>query len=160
LKILLKRTLPSHISYVLAAYSLLDFEVCNLIALLSISYSTNKFQCITPLTTQPTHTNKCTNISTFWSRSLPYTFRVLQRTSAPTSPCLQLSHMFTYKHVSMYLYKGRGKAIPLQTLTGPELSRRLRLPDFKKSAQENGKFVSPTLRPPLPEANIPCTYFC
>jgi hypothetical protein len=25
-----------------------------------------------------------------------------------------------------------GKAIPLQALTGPEVSRRLRLPDFKK----------------------------
>jgi hypothetical protein len=27
--------------------------------------------------------------------------------------------------------KGKGKAIPLQALTGPEDSRRLRLPDFK-----------------------------
>jgi hypothetical protein len=27
--------------------------------------------------------------------------------------------------------KGKGKAIPLQTLTSPEDSRRLRLPDFK-----------------------------
>jgi hypothetical protein len=28
-------------------------------------------------------------------------------------------------------YLGRGKAIPLQAWTGPEGSRRLRLPDFK-----------------------------
>jgi hypothetical protein len=27
--------------------------------------------------------------------------------------------------------KGKGKATPLQALTGPEGSRRLRLPDFK-----------------------------
>jgi len=27
--------------------------------------------------------------------------------------------------------KGKGKAIPLQALTGPEGFRRLRLPDFK-----------------------------
>jgi hypothetical protein len=27
---------------------------------------------------------------------------------------------------------GKGKAIPLQALTGPEGSRRLRIPDFKK----------------------------
>jgi len=27
--------------------------------------------------------------------------------------------------------KGKGKAIPLQACTGPEASRKLRLPDFK-----------------------------
>jgi hypothetical protein len=31
----------------------------------------------------------------------------------------------------MDLLKVKGKAIPLQTWTGPEDSRRLRLPDFK-----------------------------
>jgi hypothetical protein len=30
-----------------------------------------------------------------------------------------------------FLHKQKGKAIPLQALTGPEGSRRLRLPDFK-----------------------------
>jgi len=30
-----------------------------------------------------------------------------------------------------YKSKGKGKAIPLQPWTGPEGSRRLRLPDFK-----------------------------
>jgi hypothetical protein len=29
------------------------------------------------------------------------------------------------------LGKGKGKAIPLQALTGPEVSRKMRLPDFK-----------------------------
>jgi hypothetical protein len=37
-------------------------------------------------------------------------------------------------HYSVYLYRQiqflKGKAIPLQALTGPEGSRRLRLPDF------------------------------
>jgi hypothetical protein len=28
-------------------------------------------------------------------------------------------------------YKGKGKAIPLQDWTDPEVSRKLRLPDFK-----------------------------
>jgi hypothetical protein len=43
---------------------------------------------------------------------------------------------FNTKHLSKKLYfesigKGKGKAIPLQAWTGPEGSRRLRLPDFK-----------------------------
>jgi hypothetical protein len=37
----------------------------------------------------------------------------------------------------------KGKAIPLQVLTGPEGSRRLRIPDFlRQSAHEDGKVVS------------------
>jgi hypothetical protein len=40
------------------------------------------------------------------------------------------------------------KAIPVQAWTGPEGSRRLRLPDFK-TTHEGGKIISPTQRPPL-----------
>jgi hypothetical protein len=49
-----------------------------------------------------------------------------------------------------------GKAIPLQAWTGPEGSKRLRLPDFKTI----GTVVSPTHRPPLLPENIPGTHFC
>jgi hypothetical protein len=37
--------------------------------------------------------------------------------------------------------KVKGKAIPLQALIGPEISRRLRLPDVRQSAHEGGKAV-------------------
>jgi len=47
--------------------------------------------------------------------------------------------------------KGKGKAIPLQAWTGPEGSKSLRLPDFKKSAHEGCKVVSPTHQPPSPQ---------
>jgi hypothetical protein len=40
---------------------------------------------------------------------------------------VEISIQYKILHVS----KGNGKAIPLQALTGPEGSRRLRLPDFK-----------------------------
>ena len=52
-----------------------------------------------------------------------------------------------------------GETIPLQAWTGPQGSRRLRLPDFQ-SAHEGGKFVSPMHRPPLPLGNNPGTLFC
>jgi hypothetical protein len=47
--------------------------------------------------------------------------------------------------------KEKGTAIQLQAWTGPESSRRLRLPDSKQAAHEGGKVVSPTHRPRLPQ---------
>jgi len=44
----------------------------------------------------------------------------------------------------------KGKADPLQAWSGPEGSRKLRFPDFMKTAQDGGKVVSFTHRPPLP----------
>jgi hypothetical protein len=35
--------------------------------------------------------------------------------------------------------KNTGEAVPLQAWTGPEVSRRLRLPDFMTSAHECGR---------------------
>jgi hypothetical protein len=48
--------------------------------------------------------------------------------------------------------KGKGKAIQLQVLTGPEDSRGSRI--LIQSAHEGGKVVSPTYRPSLPPGNI------
>ena len=46
--------------------------------------------------------------------------------------------------------KGKGKAVPLKAWTGPEGSRKLRLPDFVTTAQGGGKFVILSHRPHLP----------
>ena len=46
------------------------------------------------------------------------------------------------------LRRGKGKAVPLQAWTGPEGSRKLRFPDFMTTAQDGGKVVSLTHRPP------------
>jgi len=35
--------------------------------------------------------------------------------------------------------KGKGKAVPLQAWTGPEGSRKLRLPDFVTTVQDGGR---------------------
>jgi len=54
----------------------------------------------------------------------------------------------------------KGKAVPLQARRGPEGSRKLRFPDFVTTAQDGGKVVSLTHRPPLPPRNAPGTHFC
>ena len=54
----------------------------------------------------------------------------------------------------------QGKAVPLQAWGGPEGSRKLRFPDFMTTAQDGGKVVSSTHRPPLPPGNTPGTHFC
>ena len=56
--------------------------------------------------------------------------------------------------------KGKGKAVPLQAWSGPEGSRKLRFPDFMTMAQDSGKVVSLTHRPPLHPGNAPGTHFC
>ena len=52
------------------------------------------------------------------------------------------------------------KAVPLQACTGPEVSRKLRFPDFVTTAQDGGKVVSLIHRSPLPPGNVIGTYFC
>jgi hypothetical protein len=44
---------------------------------------------------------------------------------------------------------GKGKAVLLQAWSGPEGSRKLRFPDYLTTAQDGGKVVSLTHRPPL-----------
>jgi len=53
----------------------------------------------------------------------------------------------------------KGKAVPLQAWSGPEGSTKLRFPDFVTTAQDGGKVVSLTHRPPLPPGNAPGTHF-
>ena len=61
---------------------------------------------------------------------------------------------------NMVKVKVKCKAVPLQAWSGPEGSRKLRLPDFMTTAQEGGNVVSLTRRPHLPPGNSPGTHFC
>jgi hypothetical protein len=48
------------------------------------------------------------------------------------TPCIPVDGNQHFEETSYTHQQGKhGKAIPLQVLTGPEGSRRLRLPDFK-----------------------------
>jgi len=60
----------------------------------------------------------------------------------------------------MICKKGKGKSVPLQAWSGPEDSRKLRFQDFVTTAQDGGKVVSLTHRPPLHQGINPGTHFC
>jgi hypothetical protein len=52
------------------------------------------------------------------------------------------------------------QSVPLQVWIGPEGSKKLKFPDFITTAQDGGKVVSLTHRPPLPPGNTPGTHLC
>jgi len=54
----------------------------------------------------------------------------------------------------------KGKAIPLEAWTGPEGSRRFRIPIIRQSGPEGGEVVSLTHWPPIPPGNIHGIHFC
>ena len=96
---------------------------------------------------------------TFWHTCTLFHSALIAKTTTDTLP-----HSIGLSPVSHPLcsltYKGKGKAVPLQPWSGPEGSRKLRFPDFMTTAQDGGKVVSLTHRPPLPPGNTPGTLFC
>ena len=60
---------------------------------------------------------------------------------------LKVQEEYTKKATLKHSYKG--KAVPLEAWSGPEVSRKLRFPDFKTTAQDGDMVVSLTHRPPL-----------
>ena len=54
----------------------------------------------------------------------------------------------------------KDKAVPLQSWSGPEGSRKLRFPDLMTTAKEGGKVVSLRHGPPLPPGNSSGTHLC
>jgi hypothetical protein len=65
-------------------------------------------------------------------------------------------------HVSSVrgIYNIIGKTVALQAWSGPQVSRKLRFPRYMTTAQDGGKVVSLTHRPPLLPGNAPGTHFC
>jgi len=83
--------------------------------------------------------------------------RVFRRVS--TSSCKTIKHRVK-SSIHIHTRGKAGKAVPLQACSGPEVSRKLRFPHYMTTAQDGGKVVSPTHRPPLPPVNVPGTHFC
>jgi hypothetical protein len=71
-----------------------------------------------------------------------------------------MNHWYETSRIQYTDVKVKVKAVPLQTWSGPEGSRKLRFPDFMTTAQDGGKVVSLTHRPPLPPGNTRGTHYC
>jgi hypothetical protein len=54
--------------------------------------------------------------------------------------------------------KGKGKTVPLEAIVAQRVPGSF--PDFMTTAQDGGKVVSLTHRPPLPPGNTRGTHFC
>ena len=63
-------------------------------------------------------------------------------------------------NLTILLNSVKSVAVPLQAWSDPQSPRKLRFPDFMTTAQDGGKVVSSTQRPPLPPGNTPGTHFC
>jgi len=70
---------------------------------------------------------------------------ILAKTSL-ISPSYYCSVCWFMKAGVGYKGKRQGKAVPLQAWSGPEVSRKLRFPDYMTTAQDAGKVVSLTYR--------------
>jgi len=64
-----------------------------------------------------------------------------------------------YNLCTAFILNTKAKAVMLQAWSGPQVSRKLRFPDFMTMAQDGGKVVSLTHRPPLLSRNVPGTSF-
>ena len=73
---------------------------------------------------------------------------------------VRLLSTHTVVYASLWLSKGKCKAVLLQAWSGPEGSRKLRFSDFMTTAQDGGKVLSLTHWPPLPPGSISGTHFC
>jgi len=73
---------------------------------------------------------------------------------------LHFSSIFLQSPLELNLCKQIKKSVSLEAWSGPEVSRKLRFPDFMTTAQDGGRVVSLTHRPPLPPGNANGTHFC
>ena len=79
-----------------------------------------------------------------------FRIKLFNNFSCLTSPT-NLGHIIC---IIFMKYNGKGKAVPLQAWSGPEGSRKLRFPNFMTATQDDGKVVSLTNRPPLPQEMV------
>jgi len=84
------------------------------------------------------------------------------KTKSRNEDCSAINNWIVYNELQEYsrIYysvKRKGKTTPLHA---PEVFRKLRFPNFVTTAQDGGKVVSLTYRPPLLLGNTPGTHFC
>ena len=142
--------------YSVAAILLLLFTVLILLVpvltLLYFHISTFRSMCAVP-----NMAVFCSSMTSWFPRML-LTYFLNDYEMVPVAPNITgITFVFYIPHALYFYCK---KAVPLQSWIGPEGSRKLRFPHFMTTAQDCGKVVSLTHRPPLPPGNAPGNHFC
>ena len=75
-------------------------------------------------------------------------------------PCGLVGGYQRYRGIQYFQLPYKGTTVMLQAWSGPKGSRKFWFPDFMTTAQDGGKVVSLTHRPPLPSGSTPGTHFC
>jgi hypothetical protein len=100
----------------------------------------------------------------FFAQYKSFNNELTTKLSEPRSNFMRRSEPFFIFHLNGLLILKtqniKGKTVPLQAWSGPDGSRKLRFPDYMTMAQDGGKVVNLTHRPPLPPRNAPGTHFC
>jgi hypothetical protein len=94
------------------------------------------------------------------SRNLIFPIRCLRNAFLPNTPCVTTAIAHSVRGITLLVKLSRGKTVPLQAWSGPEGYKKLWFLDYMTTAQDGGKVVSLTHRPPLPPGNAPGTNFC
>ena len=93
-------------------------------------------------------------------KELLHTFTLTYIPIFPECTTMGTGHGKLLSYLHRFGLMDKGKSVPLQDWSGPVCSRKLWFPDFVTTAQDGGKIVSLTHRPPLSPGNTPGTHFC
>jgi hypothetical protein len=113
---------------------------------------------VSSITTADAHTSAASSRLNWCPRRFKWTRPFRRKMKSGLCAC---AITFQTQSITNFIgVKGKGKGVPLQAWSGPEVSRNLRFPDYMTTAQNGGKAASLTHRPPLPPGNALGTHFC
>ena len=106
------------------------------------------------------HSNNCHVVTTLLYPTVHYSTGMLISPLSDLLPDVLCLMVRIFRLMLVLLYIQGKVSSPVTGLEWPRGFQKLRFPDFMTTAQDGGKVVSLTHRPPLPPGNTLGTHFC